>query len=296
MELIKIILEQSTVDYSDWKSQKPGDYDTDPSKYRIKFIKINNKPVMHYKLIPSSPPSTNDLLDEYVGKYKITSPAAATVVTVEIVLNGNKLIIKYGRIVEEELTPSSNTDEFTFEYSGKNTITFKRDTNGKVNGFNGVIFSQNVVGEKAGSSSSAGTSGTSGTAGSSGSAGSSGTSSSSGTPTVVQYTKYNAITPEDRIKDFRWHDCQNKDFPYEYGCKHNKIGQMNQCLFGSELNDIFGNDLWEKMTDMAFSRDKKEITLDMYNEVMSACKQQEESIERKKIIKENTYKILKQLK
>ena len=46
---------------------------------------------------------------------------------------------------------------------------------------------------------------------------------------------------------------------------------------------------------MAFSG-KKEITKEMYDTVISACKQQEESTERKKIIKENTYKILNQFK
>ena len=129
-------------------------------------------------------------------------------------------------------------------------------------------------------------------------ASSSGTSGTSGTTTVVnkQYTKYNAITPEDRIKGFRWRDCQNKDFPYEYGCKNTKIGQMNECLLDSTLGDIFGNDLWEKMKDLAIDNEKKEITQEMYDKVMLSCKQQEESIEIKKIIKENTYKILNQIK
>lgn len=284
MELIKIILEQSTVDYSDWKSQKPGDYDTNPSKYAIKFIKINNKPVMHYKLKPSTINSYGD----YVGQYKITSPAAATSVKVEIVNNGNKLSIKYGSLVEEELTPSSNTDEFTFEYSGKNTISFKRDSNSKVNGFNATVFNQNVVGEKAGSSSSVTPTATP--------AASSTTPTPTATPTVVQYTKYDAITPEDRIKGFTWKDCENQDFPYKFGCKNKNIGQMNECLFGTTLNGIFGRDTWEKMKDLAIDNDQKEITKDMYEKVMKNCKQQEESIERKKIIKENTYKILKQLK
>ena len=282
MELIKILLEQSA-DYSNWNTTKPADFST--SKYDVKTQVVNGRVVISYKLKSS----TGTPLSDYIGQYKITSPAAATSITVEIVNNGNKLTIKYGSLVEEELTPSSNTDEFTFEYSGTNTITFKRDSNSKVNGFNATVFNQNVVGEKAGSSSTVTPTATP-------SPTRTATPTPTPTPTVVQYTKYDAITPEDRIKDFRWHDCENKDFPYEFGCKNNKIGQMNQCLFGSELSDIFGNDLWEKMTDMAFSRDKKEITLDMYNEVMAACKQQEESTKRKKIIKENTYKILKQLK
>ena len=47
---------------------------------------------------------------------------------------------------------------------------------------------------------------------------------------------------------------------------------------------------------MAFDMSKKEITKDMYEAVMLDCKQQEESTKRKKIIKENTYKILNQFK
>ena len=123
--------------------------------------------------------------------------------------------------------------------------------------------------------------------------------STSGTATVVnkQYTKYNAITPDDRIKGFRWKDCEKLDFPYEFGCKNTKIGQMNECLFDSTLNGIFGKDLWEKITDMALasSDDKKEITIKMYDAVMLDC-QKQESIKKKKIIKENTYKILNQIK
>lgn len=92
--------------------------------------------------------------------------------------------------------------------------------------------------------------------------------------TVVQYTKYDAITPEDRIKGFQWHDCENKDFPYEFGCKNTKIGQMNECLFGSKLNGIFGSDLWEAMKDLSIDGNKKEITKDMYDKVISNCKRQ----------------------
>ena len=143
------------------------------------------------------------------------------------------------------------------------------------------------MGEKVGSSSSTGTSGT---------AGSSGSAGSSGTPTVVQYTKYDAVTPEDRIKGFGWKDCEDKDFPYAFGCKNTKIGEMNECLFDTKLSGIFYRDLLEKLKDMAFDMIKKEITKDMYDAVMLDCKQQEESIERKKIIKENTYKILNQFK
>ena len=99
---------------------------------------------------------------------------------------------------------------------------------------------------------------------------------SGGKTTVVvkQYTKYDAITPADRMKGFRWHDCETKDFPYELGCKNSKIGQMNECLFDDRLNDIFGSGLWEKMTDMAFSGDKKQITKEMYDAVMLDCKAQ----------------------
>lgn len=289
MELIKILFEQST-DYSNWNTTKPTDFST--SKYDVKSQVVNGRVVISYKLKDSGGTSLSD----YVGQYKVTTPAA---VTVEIVNNGNKLTVKYGRVVEEEMTPSTNNDEFTFEFSGQHTITFKRDSNGKVNGFNGNVFSQNVVAEKVGSSSSAGTSGTagsSGTTGSSGTAGSSGSAGSSGTPTVVQYTKYDAITPEDRIKGFQWKDCESKDFPYEFGCKNTKIGEMNECLFDTKLSGIFYRDLLEKLKDMAFDMSKKEITEDMYKAVMLDCKQQEESIERKKIIKENTYKILNQFK
>ena len=91
---------------------------------------------------------------------------------------------------------------------------------------------------------------------------------------VVLYTKYDAITPEDRIEGFKWRDCENKDFPYEFGCKNTKIGQMNECLFGSKLNGIFGSDLWEAMKDLSIDGNKKEITKEMYDKVILNCKRQ----------------------
>jgi uncharacterized protein (TIGR02145 family) len=101
-------------------------------------------------------------------------------------------------------------------------------------------------------------------------------SGSGGKTTVVvkQYTKYDAITPADRMKGFRWHDCEKKDFPYDFGCKNSKIGQMNECLFGERLNDIFGSELWENMKDLAIDNEKKQITKEMYDKVMLNCKKQ----------------------
>ena len=71
---------------------------------------------------------------------------------------------------------------------------------------------------------------------------------------------------------------------------------MNKCLFGTTLNGIFGDELWENMKDLSIQNDEKQITQEMYDKVMTNCKQQEESTKRKKIIKENTYKILNQFK
>ena len=71
---------------------------------------------------------------------------------------------------------------------------------------------------------------------------------------------------------------------------------MNECLFDTKLSGIFYRDLLEKLKDMAFDMSKKEITKEMYDAVMLDCKQQEESIQKKKIIRENTYKILNQIK
>jgi hypothetical protein len=297
MELIKIISEQSSVDYSDWKSGEPIDFRTNPSKYDFKYIKVNNKPVKHYKLKSTSPSTSTVDLSDYVGKYKTnTTPSVST----EFFIDDDKLYFNYGLGRNEELTFTSS-DEFTFKYGGQtNTVKFTKGSDNKVNGFDANIFGKTVKGTKEGSSNSgtSGSSGSSGTAGSSGSAGSAGSSGSSGTTTVVnkQYTKYDAITPDDRIKGFKWHDCENKDFPYEFGCKNKQIGQMNKCLFGTTLNGIFGDELWENMKDLAIDNDEKQITLTMYEKVMNNCKQQEESTQKKKIIKENTYKILNQIK
>jgi len=287
MELIKILLEQGT-DYSNWNTTKPSDFS--PSKYSVKQEIKDGKVVTSYKLKETSGISLTD----YAGDYKTnTTPS----VTVKFIVNGDKLFIDYGLGVEQELTPSSS-DEFTFKYGGQtNTVKFTKGSDNKVNAFDANIFGKTLKGTKEGSSNS-GTSGSSGTAGSSGSAGSAGSSGSSGATTVVnkQYTKYDAITPEDRVKGFQWKDCENKDFPYEFGCKNTKIGEMNECLFDTKLSGIFYRDLLEKLKDMAFDMSKKEITKEMYDAVMLDCKGQQESTQKKKIIRENTYKILNQIK
>jgi hypothetical protein len=287
MELIKILLEQST-DYSNWNTTKPSDFST--SKYDVTSKVVSGRVVISYKLKETG----GTPLSEYVGKYKTnTTPSIPS----EITIVDNKLLFDY-TVLNEEMTPTTDADTFMFTYLRKDfTVKFTRGTDNKVNGYTGEIFGKTITATKEGSTSSSSTSGTAGTSGSSGSAGSAG---SSGTTTVInkQYTKYDAITPDDRIKGFKWHDCENKDFPYEFGCKNKNLGQMNKCLFGTTLNGIFGDELWENITDLALasSDDKKEITLTMYEKVMTNCKQQEESTKRKKIIKENTYKILNQFK
>ena len=239
---------------------------------------------------PTPSPSTTNLSD-YVGEYREKTTKAI----LKVIEDGGNLKLSYS-VIKDRLEPDSG-DVFTLRYANNDfKITFNRDVNNKVNLLSATLLGKNIVAEKITSSNNSSTSGNSGTSGSSGSAGSSGTSSSSGTPTVVQYTKYNVVTPEERLEGFKWHDCENKDFPYEFGCKNTYIGQMNTCLFGKELNGIFGSELWENMKDLGFNEPKKEITKKMYDMVMLNCKKQEESIERKKIIKENTYKILKQLK
>jgi uncharacterized protein (TIGR02145 family) len=91
---------------------------------------------------------------------------------------------------------------------------------------------------------------------------------------VQQYTKYDPITPEDREKGFGWMDCENKDFPFEYGCKNNKIGHMNECLFGNRLSGIFSSDLWESIIKLGLAKgnDKKQITKEIYEKIVSNCK------------------------
>ena len=49
---------------------------------------------------------------------------------------------------------------------------------------------------------------------------------------------------------------------------------MNECLFGSKLNGIFGSDLWEAMKDLSIDGNKKEITKEMYDKVILNCKRQ----------------------
>jgi hypothetical protein len=249
-----------TSDYSDWNTTKPNDFSI--SKYDVKREVKNGLIIRFYKLLPARGVSLSD----YVGEYNVIKPLLTTA---GVVLENNKLIFNYGSLVEAELTPSTENDKFTFDYLySEHTVVFKRDSRSKVNGFAGVIFKKNVVGNKIGGTTTT-------TTQSKPSPAITPEIKSRTTPVIVKkYTKYDAITPEDRIKGFQWKDCENKDFPYEFGCKNTKIGQMNECLFGSTLNGIFSNDLLEKLKDMAFNMDKKQITKEMYDAVMLGCKQQ----------------------
>ena len=100
-----IILEQGT-DYTNWNTSKPIDYST--TKYDIKVEIKNGAVIRSYKLKSGS---SGTLLTDYVGNYKTdTTPS----VTVKFLVNGDKLFIDYGLGVEQELTPSSSSDEFKY--------------------------------------------------------------------------------------------------------------------------------------------------------------------------------------
>jgi hypothetical protein len=101
MKVIQNIILEQGGDYSNWNTTKPSDYSS--SKYEKKVDNKNGTLITSYKLKVSG----GIPLSDYVGEYNIKSPS----IKVEFLNNGNKLIIKYGRLVEEELTPSSNTDE-----------------------------------------------------------------------------------------------------------------------------------------------------------------------------------------
>jgi len=249
-----------TSDYSDWNTTKPNDFSI--SKYDVKREVKNGLIIRFYKLLPARGVSLSD----YVGEYNVIKPLLTTA---GVVLENNKLIFNYTSSVEAELTPSTENDKFTFDYLySEHTVIFKRDSRSKVNGFAGVIFNKNVIGNKIGGTTTT-------TTQSKPSPALTPVIKNQTTPVIVKkYTKYDAITPEDRIKGFNWKDCENKDFPYQFGCKNIKIGQMNECLFGSTLKGIFSNDLLEKLKDMAFDMDKKQITKEMYDAVILDCKQQ----------------------
>jgi hypothetical protein len=88
------------------------------------------------------------------------------------------------------------------------------------------------------------------------------------------------------------------DFPFTIGCINPKIGQLNKIFLGDELSDIFDNHLYKSLLSDGYfdmpGEKRGEISQTLYNSAIKNSKEQNESINNKKVIKETVKKVLKE--
>jgi len=88
------------------------------------------------------------------------------------------------------------------------------------------------------------------------------------------------------------------DFPFTIGCINPKIGQLNKIFVGDELSDIFDNHLYKVLLSDGYfdmpGEKRGEISQTLYNSAIKNSKEQNESIDKKKVIKETVKKVLKE--
>lgn len=116
------------------------------------------------------------------------------------------------------------------------------------------------------------------------------------TVTTNYVTKYPST--QNPKKAFNWKSCDENTYPWTYGCKNTKIGQMNLSLFGDRYGDIFGDELMNALESYGYfggpNEKKGEISKTIYDKVtVRDAQQQNESIN-KKVVKETVKKVLKE--
>jgi hypothetical protein len=116
------------------------------------------------------------------------------------------------------------------------------------------------------------------------------------TVTTNYVTKYPST--QNPKKAFTWKSCDENTYPWTYGCKNTKIGQMNMSLFGDRYGDIFGDELMNALEAYGYfggSNEKKgEISKTIYDKVTVRDAQQQNESFNKKVIKETVKKVLKE--
>jgi len=118
-------------------------------------------------------------------------------------------------------------------------------------------------------------------------------------PAPVKTIDYKVKYPstQDPTKPFNWRSCDEKIYNWEYGCKNNKIGQMNEILFGQgqRYGDIYGTELLSKLRNLRYlDQSQTKITEDIYNKVLKLGEEQGTSNLQETIVKETVKNILKE--
>lgn len=134
-----------------------------------------------------------------------------------------------------------------------------------------------------------------GTQGTQGNAGTSGSSGASATYTPPKYNLYALNNAQRLERDGLVVDCDDA-FPFpikkdEKFCRSKKIGEFNKCFFNHDLKNIAGEDLIIYLKDLGFTMEDG-VDEFSYNEILKTCSINENKSILRKIIKENTIKIL----
>jgi hypothetical protein len=67
----------------------------------------------------------------------------------------------------------------------------------------------------------------------------------------------------------KFHDCESKDFPLEFGCKSTKIAEIQKCL-GVADDGKLGKNTMKAMVDNKFDTSRG-LSEDVYNAILKAC-------------------------
>ena len=109
----------------------------------------------------------------------------------------------------------------------------------------------------------------------------------------VVVTKYDPVT--NRHEALNTRDCSS--FPFTVGCINPKIGMLNDAIFGDPLSNTYGRNLYKALYSTGYfgmSGEKDgEISQTLYDRVMQNSRQQNESLDKKNIIKQTVKKVLK---
>jgi hypothetical protein len=109
-------------------------------------------------------------------------------------------------------------------------------------------------------------------------------------------TKYVTQYPNETKpnKAFKSRPCDENVFPWTYGCKNKKIGQMNDIYFGDTYGDIYGNNLYTKLESLGSFKAPGEkdgqISEKIYNMTLQDSLQENQKI----VVKETVKKVLKE--
>jgi hypothetical protein len=227
-------------------------------------------------------------LTQYEGTYKV-GEIKGSIFKDGQTLKGSIGVINSPLVYQQGETFSVSTANF-----GSGTITFLKNGSGKVTGFNFKVGSYSGVGEKVSDSNNSSQNPPS-------------PSKSNPKPTVtpaptpppapVKTIDYKVKYPstQDITKPFNSVPCDEKVYNWDYGCRNNKIGMMNDILFGDEYGKIYGRELLSKLRNLSYLRPTEtKITEVIYNKVLKLGEEQGYVKLQEMIVKETVKNILKE--